>query len=391
MKPLVKWPGGKERVIKHIEPFFPIEFNNYIEPFLGGGAVYFYLEPQGNSFLNDININLVTFYRLIQENNEEFRNILLEIGNIWDNLDIYLNIDNELLSIYDRFRNEYITKEEAQQRISEIILANTNFIQNFSILENHEQIFFRNLIDSIFNKFISLKNRLHKRLEENNLVDLEEELIEQIRTAKRAGFYYFMRNLLNRLNRNNNIELYIATYIFVREFCFGSMFRYNKYGEFNIPYGGKAYNQKSFIKKVNYFFNPELSNLLQRAEIFNLDFREFLNQIEINENDFLFIDPPYLSTFKDYEQNSFTEEDHIELANILRNINTQYLLIIQHNDSVERIYGNLNANKIIVKSKYSYSARGRNKNDVDYIIFYNYTNIRQNQTERVNYLQHNFL
>jgi len=42
LKPLVKWSGGKGDEIKLFEKYFPKDFNTYIEPFVGGGAVYFY-------------------------------------------------------------------------------------------------------------------------------------------------------------------------------------------------------------------------------------------------------------------------------------------------------------------------------------------------------------
>ena len=52
MKPLIKWAGGKSSEIKHIERIIP-EFNRYIEPFFGGGALFFDLEPK-KAIINDI-------------------------------------------------------------------------------------------------------------------------------------------------------------------------------------------------------------------------------------------------------------------------------------------------------------------------------------------------
>ena len=43
MNPLIKWPGGKSSEIKQIKHLIP-EFNRYVEPFFGGGALYFYLK-----------------------------------------------------------------------------------------------------------------------------------------------------------------------------------------------------------------------------------------------------------------------------------------------------------------------------------------------------------
>lgn len=61
MNPVLKYRGGKSREIPRFIDSIPDDFNRYIEPFFGGGAVYFYLEP-GNAILNDINGRLMTFY-----------------------------------------------------------------------------------------------------------------------------------------------------------------------------------------------------------------------------------------------------------------------------------------------------------------------------------------
>jgi DNA adenine methylase len=46
MKPLIKWPGGKAREYKNIKNITPKDINTYIEPFFGGGGIYFNLEPK---------------------------------------------------------------------------------------------------------------------------------------------------------------------------------------------------------------------------------------------------------------------------------------------------------------------------------------------------------
>ena len=60
-KPFLKWAGGKSRLLPQIRRFYPTAFNSYFEPFLGGGAVYFDIQP-GTAFLNDINGALVSAY-----------------------------------------------------------------------------------------------------------------------------------------------------------------------------------------------------------------------------------------------------------------------------------------------------------------------------------------
>lgn len=66
MNPVLKYRGGKSREIVNFIKYIPDDFDRYIEPFLGGGAVYFYLEPD-NAILNDINTRLMTFYRHLRD------------------------------------------------------------------------------------------------------------------------------------------------------------------------------------------------------------------------------------------------------------------------------------------------------------------------------------
>jgi DNA adenine methylase len=64
LKPLIKWSGGKSDEIKTFEKYFPREYDLYIEPFIGGGSVYFHLSPQ-RAVINDIHNDLVDLYRSI--------------------------------------------------------------------------------------------------------------------------------------------------------------------------------------------------------------------------------------------------------------------------------------------------------------------------------------
>lgn len=65
-RPFLKWAGGKGRLIQQYIRYFPNEFTTYYEPFLGGGAVFFYLLPN-RAILTDINPALVNVYRCIRD------------------------------------------------------------------------------------------------------------------------------------------------------------------------------------------------------------------------------------------------------------------------------------------------------------------------------------
>ena len=62
MDAIIKYRGGKRREIPQFINFIPADYDTYIEPFLGGGAVFFQQEPN-NAIINDINEPLINFYR----------------------------------------------------------------------------------------------------------------------------------------------------------------------------------------------------------------------------------------------------------------------------------------------------------------------------------------
>lgn len=68
MKPLIKWSGGKTDELERILPHIPADYDTYIEPFVGGGAVFFDIQPH-KAVINDIHPELTNFYQQIKEGN----------------------------------------------------------------------------------------------------------------------------------------------------------------------------------------------------------------------------------------------------------------------------------------------------------------------------------
>lgn len=66
-RPVLKWAGGKSQLLPQLIPFFPTQFNRYIEPFLGAGSVYFSLDPKCPALINDANPELYELYLVLRD------------------------------------------------------------------------------------------------------------------------------------------------------------------------------------------------------------------------------------------------------------------------------------------------------------------------------------
>lgn len=92
LDPLIKWSGGKKDEIKHFIDYIPKTFNAYLEPFFGGGAVFFHLQPK-KAYINDIHKELVSFYQAIKQGTaDEIYNFMKANPN---NEETYYHIRNQ--------------------------------------------------------------------------------------------------------------------------------------------------------------------------------------------------------------------------------------------------------------------------------------------------------
>lgn len=82
LKPFIKWAGGKKRLLFELENRLPENINEYIyyEPFIGGGALFLYLQPE-KAIINDINTELMNTWRVIKENPEGLLSVISKMKN----------------------------------------------------------------------------------------------------------------------------------------------------------------------------------------------------------------------------------------------------------------------------------------------------------------------
>ena len=225
--------------------------------------------------------------------------------------------------------------------------------------------FIRRVVKKLFYKIGFIQNKLGYRLfAKIGIYGLGDFLEFGFGFVTQTAFVFF-------IYINYFVAAGIAVrFYFIREYCYGSMFRYNRKGEFNIPYGGMTYNRKDLRTKVDEIFNPETETLFSKAEIYCEDFGDFFANIELNDNDFMFLDPPYDSDFSDYEGKEFTKEDQKRLAEALKETKAKFILVIKNTDYIISLYER-DFNILCFDKTYSYNVRSRNERNVEHLIITN--------------------
>ena len=108
MKPMFKYRGGKSKEIDRFINNMPKDYSGYIEPFLGGGALYFHLQPD-KAIVNDINFKLFSFYKEMQKEYPLARKQLDKLQKIYE----------ENQTIYERLKKQH--PEEKVENKNEIL------------------------------------------------------------------------------------------------------------------------------------------------------------------------------------------------------------------------------------------------------------------------------
>lgn len=370
LSPILKWAGGKEQELKHIHSYLPQKINNYYEPFVGGGAVYFSIDAN-KIFINDKSHELIHLYNVIATQDARFFKIVEEIIQNWQILEnIVTTNEAELVKIYKQFSENVTHDRELENWIVLFVSQHASaFIKMLSDNFNIEtENFLKEVKKNLNNKIKNMKRIENKKGEMSN-----DDILNNIESALKSAFYMHFRHLYN------NIEKYkighsdaIGIYFFIRNFAYSGMFRYNKNGEFNVPYGGIGYNRKNLTKKLAYLKTTDLVKHLKKTVIENLDFEDFFKKNKPQKDDFVFLDPPYDSEFSTYAQNEFTKHDQIRLADYLATCKANWMLVIKNTDFIWKLYNRSNIYITSFNKKYLVSFQNRNNKEAEHLLITNY-------------------
>lgn len=348
LKPLFKYPGGKGKEYKHFKWLFPA-FDNYVEPFLGGGAVY-WATNANHYVINDYSKELVNVYKFSENQNQEFLDYLTDICIIWDNK----------LNQSEMIKNILIEKKNISDE--ELKIISTNLFKNNKNLPSNKKKMQKFLKESILRKQKSLL-KISYQSEINNW---QENALGVLGST----IYTYLRDIYNHTSIEINSELKTAIYLYLREYSYSSMFRYNSEGFFNVPFGGNTYAKKDFKTRLNQIKSNSVIKKLKQTNILQGDFSEaFIDE----KNTFMFLDPPYDSEFSTYNLHVFDAIEQIRLKNELMKIKkTKWLMVVKSTDFIENLYDEKGWYKIRFDKSYAVNFKNRNDQNVKHLIITNY-------------------
>jgi len=261
-RPILKWAGGKTQLLPELLARMPRSYGKFIEPFFGGGALFFSCQPKAGAVLADINPELTNLYRTVASN------------------------PHEIISLLKEFQN---TQE----------------------------------------------------------------------------FFYEVRSW-NRESLSK--EMQAARTLYLNKTCFNGLYRVNKKGEFNTPYG--KYKNPNIVNESGIL---SASRVLQNVIFENLDYKQTL-QKHAEPGDFIFLDPPYLPVgkyedFKRYTKEGFYEEDHWELASEVKRLSELGCHVLLTNSNSPLVYDLYDEFDItVIQTKRHVNSKGDKRTGEDIIV-----------------------
>lgn len=204
----------------------------------------------------------------------------------------------------------------------------------FDIMQNYSlsEVYINDINAELINTYIQLKEHIEDVVME--LLSLQEIFLN-IELDKIPAFYYEKRERFNHIkNTDKNIEKAVL-FIFLNKTCFNGLYRVNKNGLFNVPIGTP---KKSIICDKENLFG--VNKLLEKVSITCGDYKQCAQYID--ENTFVYIDPPYrpiskTANFNSYTESPFHDTEQIVLGEFVDSINTKGAKILLSNSDPKNI------------------------------------------------------
>lgn len=236
-----------------------------------------------------------------------------------------------------------------------------DILQKYNIKEAYAFDINKDLI----NCYNAIKYKVEDLIQE---LDKKEKEFLALENDDRQKYFYNIRTEYNSYILNNNIDVKRASeFIFLNRTCFNGLYRVNKAGKFNVPCG--KYKNPTICDSNNL---RNLSILLKNVIFEYEDYRK--SESLVDENTFVYFDPPYrplsvTSGFTSYTKEDFNDENQKELANYYNKLNSKNAKLMLSNSNpkntnindnfFENIYKGFNINEVSAKRMINSNARGR--------------------------------
>lgn len=376
LSPIIKWAGGKEQELKYIHPLIP-PFQRYYEPFVGGGAVFFSIQA-AQKFINDKSPELYRLYTMVARQDAVFFETLDRLLDSWQRIS-YL-VDDNATSLIDLYK----LHAHAGSSQTGMECALRSFLQGYSAF--FLEMFSGSLALSGENFLRELERNVIEKARRMNLLEHRKgmlpdgDIVANLESALKSAFYMHLRYLYNVTRDQSPAKpqsfspgTSAAIFFFVRENAYASMFRYNRHGAFNVPYGGITYNRKGLARKIDFMRSEALRLHLRDTIIEHMDFEAFLSKYAPREDDFVFLDPPYDSEFSTYARNVFDMGDQERLARyLIHDCRARFMLVIKHTPAIRTLYERPGLTVRSFEKTYLVSFQARNERGAEHLIITNY-------------------
>ena len=197
------------------------------------------------------------------------------------------------------------------------------------------------------------------------------EAWERSTTEGRNNLYYRIRDRYNATKRYT--MRHAADFFLLRELAYGGMFRTNANGEFNVPFGRAYATNKNLRAKVNYLCSDPVATKMRQLTLSVMDYAEFMGNFDFDEHDFVFLDPPYDTSFSKYDQVDFNVDSQRQLADILSHFKGCFMLVCKLTPLVKQLY--LLPKRFFVhryECRYKFNIKGRFSRQSTHILISNY-------------------
>ena len=269
--PVLKWVGGKRQLLGALAPLIPKRFTHYCEPFFGGGAVLFALQPN-KAIVNDLNHELIGVYEVIRDHVDEL----------------------------------------------------------IALLKTHEN---------------------------------SPEYFYELRNLDRDPKSYLSLSKVERASR----------IIYLNKTCFNGLFRVNRQGEFNAPFGHYKHPNivnEPVVRAVSRFFNS------CNVTFYSEDFSSVLRRLD--KGTFVYLDPPYdplsdSSNFTGYSSGGFSRADQLRLKECCDELSAKgikFMLSNSSTDFIRELYSDYNITA--VDARRNINVKGDRRGPVRELVVRNY-------------------